>query len=54
MQYRRLVSMGAKIRDGAFNSATAGLANASDGSVTVPEVLRPYMGGVEKLVPETK
>ena len=26
----------------------------ADGSVTVPEVLRPYMGGVEKLVPETK
>ena len=26
----------------------------ADGSVTVPEALRPYMGGVEKLVPETK
>lgn len=26
----------------------------ADGSVTVPEVLRPYMGGVEKLVPEAK
>ena len=24
----------------------------ADGSVTVPEALRPYMGGVEKLVPE--
>ncbi len=24
----------------------------ADGSVTVPEVLRPYMGGLEKLVPE--
>ena len=24
----------------------------ADGSVTVPEVLRPYMGGVEKLVPQ--
>ena len=24
----------------------------SDGSVTIPEVLRPYMGGVEKLVPK--
>lgn len=23
-----------------------------DGSVTVPEVLRPYMGGLEKLVAE--
>ena len=26
----------------------------ADGSVTVPEVLRPYMGGVEVLRPETK
>ncbi len=26
----------------------------ADGSVTVPEALRPYMGGVEKLVPEAK
>lgn len=23
-----------------------------DGSVTVPEVLRPYMGGMEKILPE--
>ena len=23
-----------------------------DGSVTVPEVLRPYMGGLEKIVPQ--
>ena len=23
-----------------------------DGSVTIPEVLRPYMGGTEKLVPK--
>ena len=23
-----------------------------DGSVTVPEVLRPYMGGLEKILPE--
>ena len=23
----------------------------ADGSVTVPEALRPYMGGLEKLVP---
>ena len=23
----------------------------ADGSVTVPEVLRPYMGGIEKLLP---
>jgi seryl-tRNA synthetase len=23
----------------------------ADGSVTVPEVLRPYLGGVERLVP---
>ena len=26
----------------------------ADGSVTVPEALRPYMNGVEKLVPEGK
>lgn len=26
----------------------------ADGSVTVPEVLRPYMGGVEKLVPQAQ
>ncbi len=26
----------------------------ADGSVTVPEALRPYMGGVEKLVPDAK
>ena len=26
----------------------------ADGSVTIPEVLRPYMGGVEKLVPNKK
>ena len=26
----------------------------ADGSVTIPEVLRPYMGGVEKLVPKAK
>ena len=26
----------------------------ADGSVRVPEVLRPYMGGIEKLVPEIK
>ena len=24
----------------------------SDGSVNIPEVLRPYMGGTEKLVPK--
>ena len=23
-----------------------------DGSITVPEVLRPYMGGVEKIIPK--
>ena len=23
-----------------------------DGSITVPEVLRPYMGGIEKIVPK--
>lgn len=23
-----------------------------DGSVTIPEVLRPYMGGIDKLVPK--
>ena len=23
-----------------------------DGTVTIPEVLRPYMGGMEKIVPE--
>jgi seryl-tRNA synthetase len=23
----------------------------ADGSVTVPEVLRPYMGGIERLAP---
>ncbi|MDE5576624.1 MAG: serine--tRNA ligase, partial [Oscillospiraceae bacterium] len=26
----------------------------ADGSVKIPEVLRPYMGGKEKLVPDTK
>ena len=24
----------------------------ADGTVTIPEVLRPYMGGTEKLVPQ--
>ena len=24
----------------------------ADGSVTIPEALRPYMGGVERLVPQ--
>ena len=26
----------------------------SDGSVTIPEVLRPYMGGKEKILPKNK
>jgi seryl-tRNA synthetase len=26
----------------------------ADGSVTIPEVLRPYMGGQEKIVPPEK
>ena len=26
----------------------------SDGSVNIPEVLRPYMGGIEKLIPKNK
>ena len=25
-----------------------------DGSVNIPEVLRPYMGGTEKLIPKNK
>jgi seryl-tRNA synthetase len=25
-----------------------------DGTVSIPEVLRPYMGGMEKLVPKNK
>ena len=25
-----------------------------DGSVNIPEVLRPYMGGTEKICPKTK
>ena len=24
----------------------------ADGTITIPEVLRPYMGGMEKIVPE--
>ena len=24
----------------------------ADGTVTIPEVLRPYMGGLDKLVPK--
>ena len=29
-----------------------GVAFNEDGSVNVPEVLRPYMGGLEKIVPK--
>ena len=44
------VAAGAGPNGGAYARGHGAVQNA-DGSVTVPEVLRPYMGGVERLTP---
>ena len=35
-----------------FMATIAGFAVAADGSVVIPEALRPYLGGLEKIEPK--